>query len=371
MKSILRLCFLGAGLSVCSISGAAAGLPQIVNAKLETRSAAEGLGNAIHAIIQNETAPAWAGYAVPIVPGNHDMCCFDSYGSWGDRQCGRCALEENHSFGISKDTSQRVDLEGSRKLLVFFRVSQKQVTKIRTFSDNCVIDAGGLTVYWLTDVQPPESITLLDSYVRSGFSNNREGANGDEDDTHVASSALAAIALTGDGSADSALECYEGVNQPEDLRKKVPFWLGEARGRRGFEDLRKIVQNDPSEEVRKAAVFGLSLSHEPQAVEVMIDLARHDASSEVRGQALFWLAHRAGQKVAQTITEAIENDPETKVKKQAVFALTQLPQGQGVPLLIHIAQTNQNPAVRKQAMFWLGQSKDPRALAFFEEILTH
>jgi hypothetical protein len=27
--------------------------------------------------------------------------------------------------------------------------------------------------------------------------------------------------------------------------------------------------------------------------------------------------------------------------------------------------------VRKQAMFWLGQSQDPRALAFFEQILSH
>jgi hypothetical protein len=40
-----------------------------------------------------------------------------------------------------------------------------------------------------------------------------------------------------------------------------------------------------------------------------------------------------------------------------------------VPLLIQTARTNKNPVVRKQAMFWLGQSKDPRALAFFEEIL--
>ena len=39
--------------------------------------------------------------------------------------------------------------------------------------------------------------------------------------------------------------------------------------------------------------------------------------------------------------------------------------------MIQAARANQNPAVRKQAMFWLGQSKDPRALAFFEEILTH
>jgi hypothetical protein len=40
-----------------------------------------------------------------------------------------------------------------------------------------------------------------------------------------------------------------------------------------------------------------------------------------------------------------------------------------VPRLIDVARTNRNPEVRKQAMFWLGQSQDPRALAFFEEVL--
>ena len=57
------------------------------------------------------------------------------------------------------------------------------------------------------------------------------------------------------------------------------------------------------------------------------------------------------------------------MKKKAVFALTQLPKDEGVPLLIQVARTNRNPVVRKQAIFWLGQSKDPRALRFFEEIL--
>lgn len=42
---------------------------------------------------------------------------------------------------------------------------------------------------------------------------------------------------------------------------------------------------------------------------------------------------------------------------------------EGVSLLIQQARTNKNPAVRKQAMFWPGQSKDPRALKFFEEVL--
>ncbi len=41
-----------------------------------------------------------------------------------------------------------------------------------------------------------------------------------------------------------------------------------------------------------------------------------------------------------------------------------------MPLLLQTARTNRNPVVRREAIFWLGQSKDPRALAFFEEVLT-
>jgi len=90
----------------------------------------------------------------------------------------------------------------------------------------------------------------------------------------------------------------------------------------------------------------------------------------VRGQALFWLAEKAGKKAESTITGAIQNDPDTEVKKKAVFALSQMPHDEGVPKLIEVATTNRNPEVRKQAMFWLGQSNDPRALAFFEKVLA-
>ncbi len=67
---------------------------------------------------------------------------------------------------------------------------------------------------------------------------------------------------------------------------------------------------------------------------------------------------------------AATDDPDAEVKKKAVFALSQIPGGEGVPDLIRVAQENKSREVRKQAMFWLGQSKDPRALAFFEKILA-
>jgi HEAT repeat protein len=40
-----------------------------------------------------------------------------------------------------------------------------------------------------------------------------------------------------------------------------------------------------------------------------------------------------------------------------------------VATLIDLARNSTGARVRKQAMFWLGQSKDPSALRFFEQVL--
>jgi hypothetical protein len=155
----------------------------------------------------------------------------------------------------------------------------------------------------------------------------------------------------------------------------LPFvWLAGVRPAESVKLLRSLVSSGLSggklgKRVDEPALAALAFHAEPSALEALIGLARQDASAHVRGQALFWLAQRAGSKVAAVITRAIDDDPETEVKKRAVFALSQLPRDEGVPLLIDTARRNRNPAVRKQAMFWLGQSNDPRALTFFEEVL--
>jgi HEAT repeat protein len=117
-------------------------------------------------------------------------------------------------------------------------------------------------------------------------------------------------------------------------------------------------------------VFGLSVSTQPSALTTLIATARDDKSARVRGRALFWLAQKAGRQAVGEISAAVDRDPDTEVKKAAVFALTRLPKDDGVPKLIDVARNHKNPEVRKQAMFWLGQSKDPRAVQFFEEILA-
>ena len=117
------------------------------------------------------------------------------------------------------------------------------------------------------------------------------------------------------------------------------------------------------------AVVAIALHGDAAATERLIAIAKEGRDRQSRSQALFWLGQRAGERAAGTITAAIESDPDTQVKRQAVFALSQLPRGEGVTRLIDVAKNNRNPDVRKQAMFWLSQSQDPRALAFFEEVL--
>ncbi len=249
-------------------------------------------------------------------------------------------------------------------ILVLFRVADRAVGKIRAFTDDCELDAGGLTVHWLTDVKPRESIEWLASFVDGTTDGSKAGRQKSE-------SAIAAIALHADPAADDALKKFVETNRPEEVRKNTAFWLGNVRGQQGYEVLRRLVREDPSNQLREHCTFALHISKVPQAVNAIIEAAREDKSAHVRGQALFWLSQKAGEKAVNAISDAIENDPETDVKKKAVFALSQLPKDEGIPKLIRVARVNRNREVRKDAMFWLGQSNDPRVLAFFEEVLTH
>jgi hypothetical protein len=335
--------------------------PHIENAHAENRALSRSLDAELQSWAQQSVQPQWIGYTVPQVAGSREACC-NSGGSWNDG-CGTCRLEDR-DHGVNMNTPDTtVKLEHPRELAVLFRAENHKIMKVRIVSSECTLDAGGLPFVWLTNVKPAESVAVL-----AGFVHNQNFE--ERDDNRMGHEALTAIALHADESADRAMESFVRPTERESLRKQASFWLGESRRKTGLAMLLQMAKSDPSSEVRAQVAFALSVSREPGAIDEMIRMAHDDQSGHVRGQALFWLAQKAGKKAEGAITGAIENDPDTDVKKKAVFALSQMPKDEGVPKLIQVAQTNRNPAVRKQAMFWLGQSNDPRALEFFEKVLS-
>jgi HEAT repeats len=349
----------------------AAQQPRISNANLKPQPAGAAFAQSFRSLVSAQVEPAWIGYSVPAVEGERVMCCFASGDTWisgdivmsdrGSHTMAGCCLEPGSDSRRPVSGSQSnvpIKLEGSDRLVVLVRAVDRRVERVRLFSEDCPLDAGGRDVHWIEDVRPADSIALLESIAVSGSDHRR-----------MSEGAVAAIAMHGDPAADAALERLIAPAQPASLRKKVTFWLGNARNRAGLDLLKRVLRDDASLEVRKGAVFGVSQSREPDAVDFLIATARSHAEREIRGEAIFWLGQKAGAKAASAITERIEQDPDTEVKKRAVFALSQLPKDEGVPLLIKVARTNPNPAVKKQAMFWLGQSKDARAVDFFAEVL--
>ena len=285
--------FIFAAIILATASGTTA-QPRLTNGDVRPAAVSGSLTRASLTGAAGKADVAWVGYAVPMVDGEHRMCCWSGDG-WGNSCCNGCRLEPGASgtVNISRGATPGgpVALEGG-SLYVLYRVEKGEINRIRMFSEDCPLDAGGLTLHWLTGVRPADSVAVLASFFDSTTNKLTDGA-----------------------------------------------------------------------------LSALSMHRDPVALERLVTAARNGATTHLRGQALFWVAQRAGEKAVGVISEAINKDPETEVKRRAVFALSQLPKDEGVPLLIDVARKNPNPAVRKQAMFWLGQSKDARALKFFEEIL--
>jgi hypothetical protein len=358
--------------STAMAAALAAQQPHITNGQVAHRPAGT-LAQTFRTLVAAQTEPAWIGYSVPVKNPDEVMCCWTSGDSYisgsmrvGDAPCcGFCRIEPNAPRPIAATPStpaaanSPIKLERPGRMLVMFRIADKHVERVRVFSEDCQLDAGGRPVHMLDDVQPAESIALLESLAGSET----------ERTSRITNASLNAIAQHAETAAGAALERLARNHAASRVRAEALFWLAQRADANASAIILSALDKDPAVEVRKRAVFALSQLRADQGVDALIRVARNHADAAVRGEAIFWLGQKAGKKAAGTITEAIEKDPETDVKKRAVFALSQLPKDEGVPLLIDIARKNTNPVVRKQAIFWLGQSKDPRAIEFFAEIL--
>jgi hypothetical protein len=250
----------------------AVGQSRITNGQIDTHAATQSVEREI-AAATSRGGVRWIGYRIKVAAGRKSMDC----------------LERTH-----------IALEGASEVSILARFEGTAITRLRTATPECEIDAGGLPVTWLENVKADDSAAWLASVVN--------GPNAD------------------------ARDRFNSVTRP--------------------------------------AVVALGMNEGAAASRALVNVARNHQTPKVRENALFWLSQRAGDSLAPAaIAEAIEKDPDTGVRRQAVFALSQLPKDESVPKLIDVARNNRNAAVRQQAMFWLGQSNDPRAIKFFEDVL--
>src|SRR5262249_36251533 len=160
----------------------------------------------------------------------------------------------------------RIALEPATEFLVLARLESGQVSRVRTFTPDCDVDAGGLPVVWLSDVKPDDSVAWLSSLVLAS-------PDAGEKKDRVGKTAMSAIALHNVPAADRALESFVAPSRPEWLRADTAFWLGSTRGDAGARLLTRMIAEDPSEKVRDKVTFGLSVSKTSAALQTLINTA--------------------------------------------------------------------------------------------------
>ena len=226
-------------------------------------------GQGLEERLTASAAPAgvtWVGYRVPMISTSRRLCCDG------------CRLET----GGASSASTRVVLEPPRELLVLARFENRAITRVRTFTPDCDIDATGTTLVWLTGVTPADSVAWLSSAVSSA-SATPDARN------RIIGPALSALAFQAGDPAAQALIGVARTNPNSRVRGQALFWTAQRAGEQALAAIGSAIDNDPETDVKKRAVFALSQMPADQGIPKLIEVARSHRNVEVRKQAFFWL----------------------------------------------------------------------------------
>ncbi len=237
---------------------AAAQPATITNVRAELRAAGADMRRVFDEAVQRGAAAAWVGFAAPMMPGDRTMC------DWSNR-------------GSRATAPGAVKLEGPDTLHVMFRVEARRVSRIRVFTEGCVLDGGGLPLTWIDGVAPAQGVALLASFVN------------DAAEPRLADEALTGLAFHRDEAASTALIRAARTGETRKLRGQALFWVAQRAGDKAALVITEAIDRDPDTEVKKRAVFALSQLPKDEGVPRLITVAREHSNPAVRKQAMFWL----------------------------------------------------------------------------------
>ncbi|HEX5215304.1 MAG TPA: HEAT repeat domain-containing protein [Vicinamibacterales bacterium] len=358
MTRLLALTIVGAVLTAAPapLPQAGSGQPPFQNAKVEQRSATS---------IDRELAsagssadPVWFGWRVPMIDG--DRGC----DTWinNDIYFRGFVMESRGETPPATQPSGPARLEGGTGLVVFVRMINGNVERLRGINDGCPVDGGGRTVYWLNGITPAESLRYLQTFTQMDALNIDARRN-------LASSALSAIALHRDPGADAILDKLADSTGDSSMRSSALRSLAAYRGQHGFDKVKAALATERESSRRVSLVTALGQTRQPATADTLLNLARTDADPKVRAEAAYYYAARAGVAGVGNLTSIIEQDQSDDVKRRAISGLNALPNNAGVEPLLKIARSSRNLALTKAAVSALSSSKDPRALAYMEELV--
>jgi HEAT repeat protein len=215
-------------------------------------------------------------------------------------------------------------------------------------------------VFWLGQVRSERAVPLLEDLLKN--SKDRETKD----------KALFALSQQSSPKAGQILRDFaERESEDEQLREQAIFWLGQKHSEDNANYLKALYGRVKSDALKDKIIFSLSQQRGFGNAEWVMQIALDPKESiEMRKQALFWAGQNGGAST-EAFANLYDKMTDSEIKEQLIFVLSQRSRdGKALEKLMDIAKTDKDKELRSKAVFWLGQSRDPRAAKFLEDLIS-
>jgi TolA-binding protein len=275
-------------------------------------------------------------------------------------------MDAERAVPLLKTVLARRD-EGSECLRrkAVFLVSQKRspetaailLDAVRNDPDQEVREQG---VFWLSQVSGDEAVTALDSILRAST------------DVNVQDKAIFALSQHRSERAGAILRGFvERRDAPLELREKAIFWLGQHKDPENQAFLRNLFARLDNDDLKEKVLFAVSQGRSEDNSRWLLDVALDERQTvELRKKALFWAGQSRGAPTAD-FAALYDRVKDREIKDQLIFVFSQRSRDPvAMDKLFAIAKNDPDRELRKKAIFWIGQSRDPRAAQFLQELIN-
>jgi len=214
-------------------------------------------------------------------------------------------------------------------------------------------------VFWLSQVGSAKATTALDSILLN--STNPE----------LQDKAVFALSQIESPESERMLRDYaERQAAPEETREKAIFWLSQQGKGDNAGFLRGLYARLDNQDLKEKVLFSISQIGGADNLNWLMDLAANEQEPvEMRKKALFW-AGQSDDVSLERLTALYDRMKSPEMKEQMIFVYSQRDEGAALDKLIDIAKHETDPELRKKAIFWIGQSHDPKAAQYLQEVVS-
>ena len=214
-------------------------------------------------------------------------------------------------------------------------------------------------VFWLSQVGSAKATSALDSILLNSSN------------TDLQKKAVFALSQISSPDAMRMLREYaEKQGAPVEARADAIFWLSQQGHGQNAEYLRTLYGRLNDDDLKDKTIFAISQIGGADDLNWLMELAANESESvDMRKKALFW-AGQSNDVSLERLTALYDRMKDKDMKEQMIFVYSQRHEGQALDKLIDIAKHDTDPELRKKAIFWIGQSHDPKAAQYLQEVIS-